>query len=302
MYYKKLLFSVIILLILLSNCTKQDNPFTPKDPNGVVDYNYNFHPERFNYDYNYSIWNLEGNIFSDSPYVISYKVYASWNPALPLDQWVKYTKIDTSYDQWQDDNDDPHNNYGDMLYYRVKEYLDSPFAFISNFSQPSLIEVKLGSMEEKYSFKYPTFEVTVISTNSFYLERFYRVQAVDMYGRKTGPKIISIKYCQVEAAFIHEYDSPPGSFDAASLKGGIGSVINIGINTYTIKLDFPEDILRRIWQCYNGRVKLYVIRIRDFSVLSGELIDVLDPGGSPYIINVEYSGQGDWGWNDCWEN
>ncbi len=307
---KKLLFSIIILAFLISACAKEESPFTPKDPDTEVDYDYDLYPEDFSYDSGNGIYRLECKAYSDSPYIISYDVYTSWYPNLPLGQWTKYTKMDSSYDQNNPDDpfytDDPHSDYNGKLYYIVKEYLNSPLAIISNYSPPNLIEVKAGDMEEKYSFRYPTFEITVISTNSFYLQRYYRTQAIDIYGRETEPVIKSVNYCRIEAAFIGAQDDPLPSFYDANIRGGIGRVIPIGNNTYTIKLDFNEYILRRISWCYGGRAKLYGIRIQDLygkeeqSTSNGTKSDVIVPNGQDFIINVEFYGSSDnWGWEDC---
>ena len=113
---------------------------------------------------------------------------------------------------------------------------------ISN-AYPSGQETRYFHEDNNYQYSY-TFssiyiEVADPGLSFLFLERFYRVEGIDMYARKTASTVMSVKYCKFNVYFQF-YNNPT----YVTLIGHV--VSQISANRYKIKLYIPSDIIKAI--------------------------------------------------------
>ncbi len=266
---KKLLISIIILTLLISACTKEESPFTPKDPDAEVDYDFAVYPNRFEHGNweGQDEWHIECNAYSPSPYVASFEIFTSENG----NDWIPYTGDKYNYGG-NDNFNMAYNGYQPIQVYRN---ISEPFNYIDplNISLTNIPWVE--GMKTRYSYNCPIIKFEIYNTNEFFITHHYKVSAIDVYGRKTAQKIKSIRFCRVQVEFRTDDPWNPGGWREIH---AIGTVVGVSGDIYTIEVEYPDfffyDIsssgaasLTRIWinDLYNDWQREFAFYNGDFN-------------------------------------
>lgn len=282
---KKAIIFILIFFFLITACSKEEDPFAPQSDSKAGDINIQIIPTRFSWGGSSNPTSVEVDFYTDSPLSVSYKVYSSWNISLPLNQWNEPgTNIDPDHS--------PYMQVGGILYYGVYENIPLPYSF-SGSDIPGVTSVSASGEEKIYQYDVTPIYIEVTDTDSpqdFYVTRHYKAAAIDMYGRKTDFKDFFINFCQVRVGLMsenaHNNSLIWNDDDEHNFKWvGPGQVINYTGNTFTVRINFDEYSLRRLY-CDGGSWVIEKIQLDDLSDNNNEMTNMstLNP---PYRIYVE---------------
>lgn len=279
-------------VFLITGCSKQTDPFGPAVTGSTPSYTYNILAYAFDSSY-------EGDpntdmtsacFYSTSPYIIDYKVYASWYPNQPIG----------SMENVRDDSENvqSYNSYNGEFFYVI----DEPHSFIpitlsgSDSYKPTASFISLGSEITRYNYKYYPVNILIVDpviSDGIAYHRFYKAAAVDIYGQTTAYQDFSIKFCNAKLMLIYQakyYEDGEtavwdGNNDNCKTRG-VGTVMAESGNTYTIEFNFSQSMLSGL-QEYQGSSAwlIYGVEITDLANNSTNV--VTHNPGSPAWIRVE---------------
>ncbi len=283
---KKAIILILIFFFIIIGCSKEEDPFAPQSGSKSGDINIQIIPARFSYYGSYpDPGDFEVYFYTDSPLILSYKVYSSWSISLPLNQW---NEPGTNFDPQHS----PYMQFEGILYYSADENIPLPNSYLGG-NPPAVISVSASRKEKIYQYNVTSIYVEVIDNDSpqdFYVTRHYKAAAIDMYGRKTDFKDFSINFCNVRVGLMSEYAHnnswPWNDDDEHNFKWvGSGQVISYSGNKFTVRINFNEHSLRRLY-CDGGIWIIDKIQVHDLSGDNYEMINmsILNP---PYRIYVE---------------
>lgn len=293
---KHFIILILIISFMFIGCSKQSDPFAPQvnNSNTPVTHVTTLVPETLAVN----LGSVNDSRFgvclsSKSPYIVDYKVYASWDGAMPFEFWEEYIITETMlHDQ------NPYQNYNGLLYFNVNEEftINNQGDGIAPTYTPN--SVFLSGIDEKYEYTATGVSLYLIDGSvpqDMYKERFYKYYAYDMYGRETGLRTASVKYARVQLGLM-SYDAHSQGFMwdlnnySYCRRIGLGEVVAINGNIYTIKMHFSECDLCELSQWYQDWC-VYKVYIEDYSGNSEEM-PASNPGEEK-IISIKYTGTGD---------
>ncbi len=248
---KKLFFSLLAITVLIAACTPKENPFMPK-PKDKADYAFSIAPTGI--ESSMPDWWFQSACYSDYPYIAGYTVYSTMDPGLPLDQWPEYVQ---KYPPWDNDPPDSKQRRNGMLVYNLSEQFNTN---ISGGSTISFVNFQMAGEESRYSYTYPVIVLTVSDSETvntpLFLERFYKIRAFDIYGRKTDFQIQSIKYCRVWVECII-YDEYGMNIQSGTVGGRVISYLD---PNYSVQLMFDDWFLSELsrgQQCEVNQIQIW---------------------------------------------
>ncbi len=243
---KKILY-ILLLSVLITACS-EDSPFMPRDINNPADINFSIIPYEFSFNIPSSNVNsCKSIIYSTSPYVAGYQVDVSWDGV----NWINYFQMN----DYQDRKDG-------RLIYRVEENNITYYTSVATGgNNPSIGSASVTGQETRYSYTYPVIDMLVTENDgmeNLYIERFYRVTGIDIYGRTTAQTIHSVKYCTVQVDFT---SIGPRTFAARVIYD------DAGINC-TIRIEIPRYLLDEIWNQNQGNDNINQVYVWDLDNMS----------------------------------
>lgn len=254
---KYILFITIYGIVLFSFCTREPNPFSAvtSNPEVIMD----IYPTSYWKDLSTGVVTLGFFMFDpdyNSNYFDHILVFAKWD-SFPQNVNDGNKIEDISY-LWQG------NEIKGMYIYEYE--LDLPFSITgSNITPPNVVSV-VGPYGETFSGgRLPDIRIVVQDTNyseGLFMERFYSIYFVDIYGNISDVYNRSIKYVDCTIYFINTDNYWENLILFSAEVTGI-----INSNTFEIKPAFDPSLY--LSGAYNGEWMLGDILVADNSDNSG---------------------------------
>ena len=270
-------------------CSTHNDPFSPQPASLAESYSVNMIPMEFRPEDggDYSMpFSFRTMFYTDSPKVVSYKVYATFNNSQALSIWDRY-------DPTAMGDFNPFRMEQNQLYYEVGEVITVPNAGGGATNVPFLYNVSTSHYSESvfdYSYTGIFFNV---NDEDYSVTRYYKAAAVDLYGNQSGFQDFSMQFSLASVDLISKerYDRGPaytnwdGNDHENCRSGGFGEVLASSGGIYAVKIRFDENRLREL----HRRSEEWIIHQIGVSDLSHNFTNYF-PGDGSARFYIKYYG------------